>query len=66
MPAPNEHIAKIAALPRGINICVFSPPLLALIKCWKQQLRQYATTLVASGDSTKRKRLNVNANNRSE
>jgi len=29
-------------------------------------LRQAATTLVASGDSTKRKRLNVNANNRSE
>jgi len=33
--ASNEHIAKIAALPRGINICVFSQPLLALIKCWK-------------------------------
>jgi len=33
--ACNEHIAKIAALPRGINICVFSPSLLALIKCWK-------------------------------
>jgi hypothetical protein len=32
---PNEHIAKIAALPRGINICVFLQPLLALIKCWK-------------------------------
>jgi len=33
--AANEHIAKIAALPRGINICVFLQPLLALIKCWK-------------------------------
>jgi hypothetical protein len=30
---PNEHIAKIAALPRGINICVFSQPSLALIMC---------------------------------
>jgi len=30
----NEHIAKIAALPRGINICVFLRSLLALIKCW--------------------------------
>jgi hypothetical protein len=26
----NEHIAKIAALPRGINILLFLPPLLAL------------------------------------
>ena len=32
---PNEHIAKIAALPRVIKICVFSRSLLALIKCWK-------------------------------
>jgi len=31
----NEHIAKIAALPRGINNCVFLRSLLALIKCWK-------------------------------
>jgi len=31
----NEHIAKIAALPRGINICVFLRSLLALIKCWE-------------------------------
>jgi len=31
----NEHIAKIAALPRGIKICVFLRSLLALIKCWE-------------------------------
>jgi len=31
----NEHIAKIAALPRGINILLFLQPLLALIKCWE-------------------------------
>ena len=31
----NEHIAKIAALPRVDRFCVFSPSLLALIKCWK-------------------------------
>jgi len=37
-----------------------------LIKCWKQQLRQYATTLGASGGRRQPKRLNVNANNRSE
>jgi len=30
---PNAHIAKIAALPRVDRFCVFSPPLLALIKC---------------------------------
>ena len=34
-PATNEHIAKIAALPRGINILLFLRSLLALIKCWK-------------------------------
>jgi len=33
--ASNEHIAKIAALPRGIRFCVFLQPLLALIKCWE-------------------------------
>jgi len=33
--ASNEHIAKIAALPRGISFCVFLRSLLALIKCWK-------------------------------
>jgi len=32
--AANAHIAKIAALPRVDRFCVFSPPLLALIKCW--------------------------------
>jgi len=32
---PNEHIAKIAALPRVDKKSVFSQPLLALIKCWK-------------------------------
>jgi hypothetical protein len=32
--ALNEHIAKIAALPRVDRFCVFLPPLLALIKCW--------------------------------
>ena len=32
--ACNEHIAKIAALPRVDRFCVFSQPLLALIKCW--------------------------------
>jgi hypothetical protein len=31
--AYNEHIAKIAALSRGIDICVFSRRWLALIKC---------------------------------
>ena len=30
----NAHIAKIAALPRVDRFCVFSLPLLALIKCW--------------------------------
>jgi len=35
LPASNEHIAKIAALPRVDNFCVFLPPLLALIKHWK-------------------------------
>ena len=33
-PATNAHIAKIAALPRVDRFCVFSLPLLALIKCW--------------------------------
>jgi hypothetical protein len=33
--ACNEHIAKIAALPRVDNFCVFLQPLLALIKCWE-------------------------------
>jgi len=32
---PNEHIAKIAALPRVDRKSVFLPPLLALIKCWE-------------------------------
>ena len=32
--ALNAHIAKIAALPRVDRFCVFSQPLLALIKCW--------------------------------
>jgi hypothetical protein len=32
--ASTGHIANSAALPRGINICVFLQPLLALIKCW--------------------------------
>jgi len=31
--ASNAHIAKIAALPRVDRSCVFSQPLLALIKC---------------------------------
>jgi len=35
LPAANEHIAKIAALPRVDKKSVFSQPLLALIKCWK-------------------------------
>ena len=33
--AANEHIAKIAAVPRVDNFCVFSPALLALIKYWE-------------------------------
>ena len=32
---PNEHIAKIAALPRVDKKSVFSRSLLALIKCWE-------------------------------
>jgi hypothetical protein len=35
LPASNEHIPKIAALPRVDNFCVFLSPLLALIKCWE-------------------------------
>jgi len=34
-PAANEHIAKIAALPRVDKKSVFLQPLLALIKCWE-------------------------------
>jgi hypothetical protein len=33
--ASNEHIAKIAALPRVDNFCVFLQPLHALRKCWE-------------------------------
>jgi hypothetical protein len=33
--AHNEHIAKIAAVPRVDRFCVFSPPVHALIKCWE-------------------------------
>ena len=32
--AYNARIAKIAAVPRVDRFCVFSQPLLALIKCW--------------------------------
>jgi hypothetical protein len=44
----NEHIAKIVALPRGIDICVFSQPLLALIKCWEAATSAICSTLAAS------------------
>jgi hypothetical protein len=45
----NEHIAKIAALPRGINICVFLQPLLALKKCWEAATSAIRRALGASG-----------------
>ena len=32
--SPNEHIAKIAALPCVDRFCVFSRCVLALVKCW--------------------------------
>jgi hypothetical protein len=48
--AYNEHIAKIAALPRGINILLFLQPLLALKVCWEA-----ATTAICHYVSGKRR-----------
>jgi hypothetical protein len=46
--ACNEHIAKIAALPRVTNILLFLQPLLALIKCWNAATSAICQTLAAS------------------
>jgi hypothetical protein len=51
-PALNEHIAKIAALPRGINILLFLQPLLALIKCWEAATSAICRGVISNGVST--------------